>query len=84
VSSIISINIFLYGLIGPFAGALYQRFWQRRTMPAAMALLSAGYGLSTRATHYWQFVVLWGAVVVADSGMAATVLSAAVPVTAGA
>ncbi len=78
VSSIVSINIFLYGLIGPFAAALYQRFGLRRTMMAAMALLAAGYGLSTFATRYWQFVVLWGFVVGAGSGMAATVLGAAV------
>src|SRR6185436_15454741 len=37
-----------------------------------------GYGLSTIATRYWQFVVLWGFVVGAGSGMAATVLGAAV------
>src|SRR6478735_6745138 len=78
VSSIVSINIFLYGLIGPFAAALYQRFGLRRTMMTAMALLALGYGLSTVATHYWQFVVLWGFVVGAGSGMAATVLGAAV------
>jgi MFS family permease len=78
VSSIVSINIFLYGLIGPFAAALYQRFGLRRTMLAAMGLLSAGYGLSIAATSYWQFVVLWGFVVGAGSGMAATVLGAAV------
>lgn len=78
VSSIISINIFLYGLIGPFAAALYQRFGLRRTMLAAMALLSAGYGWSMAATSYWHFVVLWGLVVGAGSGTAATVLGAAV------
>ena len=78
VSSIVGINIFLYGLIGPFAAAVYQRFGLRRAMTAAMALLSAGYGLSTLATQYWQFVVLWGVVVGAGSGMAATVLGAAV------
>jgi len=78
VSSIVAVNIFLYGLIGPFAAALYQRFGLRRTMMAAMVLLSAGYGLSTLATAYWHFVVLWGFVVGAGSGMAATVLGAAV------
>ena len=78
VSSVVSINIFLYGMIGPFAAALYQRFGLRRTMMAAMALLGAGYGLSTVATKYWHFVVLWGFVVGAGSGMAATVLGAAV------
>ena len=78
VSAIISINIFLYGLIGPFAAALYQRFGLRRCMVAGMALLSAGYALSMVATAYWQFVVLWGLVVGAGSGLAATVLGAAV------
>jgi predicted MFS family arabinose efflux permease len=78
VSSIVSINIFLYGLVGPFAAALYQRFGLRRTMMAAMVLLASGYGLSTLATQYWQFVVLWGVVVGLGSGMAATVLGAAV------
>src|SRR5262249_14738748 len=78
VSSIVSVNIFLYGLMGPFAAALYQRFGLRRTMVAAMLLLTTGYGLSTIATHYWQFVVLWGVVVGLGSGMAATVLGAAV------
>jgi MFS family permease len=78
VSSIVSINIFLYGLIGPFAAALYQRFGLRRSMIAAMLLMSLGYGLSTLATRYWQFVMLWGFVVGAGSGTAATVLGAAV------
>lgn len=78
VSSIVAVNIFLYGLIGPFAAALYQRFGLRRTMIAAMLLLSAGYGLSTWATAYWHFVILWGFVVGAGSGLAATVLGAAV------
>jgi len=78
VSAIVSLNILLFGLIGPFAAALYQRFGLRRVMMVALALLSVGYGLSTRATHYWQFVLLWGFVVGAGSGLAATVLGAAV------
>ena len=78
VSAIISLNIFLYGLIGPFAAALYQRFGLRRCMLSGMALLSGGYALSILATAYWQFVVLWGFVVGAGSGLAATVLGAAV------
>ena len=78
VSAIVSVNIFLFGLIGPFAAALYQRFGLRKTMMAALALLSVGYGVSTMATQYWQFLLLWGFVVGAGSGLAATVLGAAV------
>ncbi len=78
VSAIISVNIFLFGLIGPFAAALYQRFGLRKTMMAALALLSVGYGVSTVTTQYWQFLLLWGVMVGAGSGLAATVLGAAV------
>ena len=41
VSSIVSINIFLYGLIGPFAAALYQRFSSRGNADYADRVLSA-------------------------------------------
>ena len=78
VSLVVSINIFLYGLVGPFAAALYQSIGLRRSMLLAMTMVGSGYGLSTLATHYWQFVILWGVVVGLGSGMAATVLGAAV------
>lgn len=78
VSSIVSVNIFLYGMIGPFAAALYQRFGLRKTMAAGMALISLGYGLSTQATTFPQFLMLWGLLVGVGSGLAATVLGAAV------
>ena len=72
VSGVIAVYRFLYGLSGPFAAALYQSFGLRRTMLLAMTLVGAGYGLSTLATHYWQFMLLWGVVVGTGSGMAAT------------
>ncbi len=78
VSFVISINIFLYGLVGPFAAALYQRLGLRQCMLTAMSMIGLGYGLSIYATHYWQFLLLWGVMVGLGSGMAATVLGAAV------
>ena len=63
VSSIVAINIFLYGLMGPFAAALYQRFGLRRSMVAAMMLLSLGYGLSTIATGTLVSAAISGAAV---------------------
>jgi len=78
VSAVISVNICLFGLVGPFAAALYHRFGLRLSMFTAMVLVGAGYGLSTLATSYWQFVLLWGVVVGLGSGTAATVLGAAV------
>ncbi len=78
VSSVVAANIFLYGLIGPFAAALYVRLGLRRTMMLGMALLAVGYGSTAFIKTYWQFVILWGLVVGAGSGMAAAVLGAAV------
>ena len=78
VSAIISVNILLYGLVGPFAAALYERLGLKRSMLVAMGLLGGGYALSSVATAYWQFLLLWGVTVGIGSGMAATVLGAAV------
>ena len=41
VSLSAAIGIFCYGMMGPFAGALMQRFGIRRTMITALALMSA-------------------------------------------
>lgn len=78
ISFAISINILLYGLMGPFAGALMQRFGIRRTTIAALALLAAGVTLSTHVTEPWQLVLSWGVLVGIGSGMVALVLGATV------
>jgi len=78
ISLAISINILLYGLMGPFAGALMQRLGIRRTTIGALALLAAGVTLSTRVTEPWQLVLSWGVLVGIGSGMVALVLGATV------
>ena len=78
VSLAVSVNILLYGLVGPFAGALMQRLGVRRTTIVALALLATGVSLATLVTQPWQLVLLWGAVVGTGSGMAALVLGATI------
>ena len=78
VSLAISLNILLYGLVGPFAGALMQRLGVRRTTLLALGLLAVGVSLSTLVTRPWQLVLLWGVVVGTGSGMAALVLGATI------
>ena len=78
VSLAVSVNILLYGLVGPFAGALMQRFGVRRTAIAALTLLATGVSLATLVTQPWQLVLLWGVVVGSGSGMAALVLGATI------
>ena len=78
ISLAISVNILLYGLMGPFAGALMQRLGLRRTTLAALSLLAVGVALATRITQPWQLVLVWGVIVGSGSGMVALVLGATV------
>src|SRR5438552_187980 len=78
ISFAVGLNIFLYGLIGPFAAAVMDRFGLRRTMLAALACIAAGVALTPLMTRPWQLVVLWGVVVGTGSGATALVLGATV------
>ena len=65
--------------MGPFTAALTERIGIRRTMAVAMALARGARSSSRPAcAQPWQLVVLWGLLVGIGSGMAATVLGAAV------
>ena len=78
ISLAISINIVLYGLMGPFAAALMQRFGIRRTIIAALALLALSSAGSAFMTEPWQLVLSWGIAVGLGSGVVALVLGATV------
>ena len=78
ISSSAAIGIFLYGLVGPFAAAVMDRFGLRRTMLAALACIAAGVALTPLMTRSWQLIVLWGVVVGTGSGATALVLGATV------
>src|SRR5437667_3496331 len=78
ISFAVGLNIFLYGLIGPFAAAVMDRFGLRRTMLGALALIAAGVALTPLMTRPWQLVMLWGVVVGIGSGSTALVLGATV------
>jgi sugar phosphate permease len=78
ISLAVSVNLLLYGLIGPFAAALYDAIGLRRTMAVALTLLAAGVSLTTLVTAPWQMVLLWGVVVGCGTGMIALGLSATV------
>src|SRR6516165_41146 len=78
ISFAIGVNIFLYGLIGPFAAAVMDRFGLRRTMLGALAGIAVGVALTPLMTRPWQLIVLWGVVVGTGSGATALVLGATV------
>ena len=78
ISFAIGLNIFLYGLIGPFAAAMMDRFGLRRTMLAALVCIASGVASTPLMTRPWQLIVLWGLVVGTGSGATALVLGATV------
>jgi MFS family permease len=78
ISGAIAINILLYGLIGPFAGAVIERFGLRRTVSAALLLLACGVAATSVMAAPWQLRLLWGLVVGTGTGMIAMVMGATV------
>jgi len=78
ISFAISVNIALYGLIGPFSAAAMQRYGIRRMVLGALLLLSVGTALSTQMSLPWHMVAAWGLLVGVGSGVAANTLAATV------
>ncbi len=78
ISFAVAVNIFLYGLAGPFAAAILERFGLRRTIMVALAIIASGVALTPLMQKSWQLVLLWGVVVGSGSGVTALVLGATV------
>lgn len=78
ISGALALRLALYGIMGPFAAALMQRYGLRTVVGVALALIVAGIGLATRMTSLWQLWVTWGLLVGVGTGMSAMVLGATV------
>ncbi len=76
ISFAIAVNLFLYGLTGPFGAALLERIGIRRGVAGALALIALGVGLTPFMHAAWQLVLLWGVVVGTGSGVVAMTLGA--------
>jgi predicted MFS family arabinose efflux permease len=74
----ISINLILYGCIGPFAAAIMERFGVRRSVLTALTLIAFGVGSTVLMRESWQLILLWGFVVGCGTGFLATVLATTV------
>src|SRR5207245_6271880 len=78
LSSAVSVNLVLYGLVGPFAAALMERFGIRRTILVSLAVICAGVALTSQMRSSWQLVLTWGILVGLGTGTTAIVLGATV------
>ncbi len=67
ISAAVAINIALFGLIGPFAASLMDRWGLRRLVLSALALLSIAVALTTLMKSQWQLTLLWGVLVGLES-----------------
>jgi sugar phosphate permease len=79
ISFAVGVNLLLYGLVGPFAAALMDRFGVRRTMAVALAVTAAGVALTPLMRQPWELVLLWGVVVGAGCGVIGSFLAAYIP-----
>src|SRR5256885_8553232 len=59
ISVALAIRLLLFGLMGPFAAALMNRYGLRRMATIALTLIVAGLVLSLGMTRVWQLILLW-------------------------
>src|ERR1700737_3261681 len=78
ISVAVFINLLLFGLTGPFAAALMNRFGIRAVTVGALGTVATGALLTTVMTAPWQLYLLWGVVVGLGTGCMASVLAATV------
>ncbi len=78
ISAAVAINIALFGLIGPFAASVMDKWGLRRVILAAVALLAVSVALTTQMRHQWELMLLWGVLVGTGTGVTSLVLAAVV------
>ena len=78
VSSALALRFALFGLMGPFAAVLMERYGLRAVMCVGLALVGSGMALVTLASQLWQLFIVWSLMLGVGTGMTALVLGAVV------
>ncbi len=78
ISSALAVRFMLYGLMGPFAAVMLERYGLRRVVCLALLLVAGGVVAVTRMTALWQLIFSWGIVLGFGSGLTALVMGATV------
>jgi MFS family permease len=78
ISGAVSLNILLFGLVGPFAAGLIQTIGLKGTVVGSMVLLVVGAGLSSFVTEIWELYLTWGVLVGLGSGAGMVGLATAI------
>lgn len=78
ISIAMAIRLVLFGLMGPFSAAFMIHFGVRKTVTAALVMISSGLVGSVFMTEEWHMIVLWGFIIGLGTGMTALVLGATI------
>ncbi|MFV3128847.1 MFS transporter [Niveispirillum sp. KHB5.9] len=78
ISAALAVRLVLFGLMGPFAAALINRFGVRRMALTSLTVINVGMILSLAMSQLWQLMLLWGVVIGIGTGMTALVMGATI------
>ena len=78
ISFALAIRLALFGLMGPFAAVLMNRFGVRRIVLTALVIIAMTLIASLAMTEVWQLVLFWGIGVGIGTGLTAMVLGATI------
>ena len=78
ISSALALRFALFGLMGPFAAVLMERYGLRAVMCVGLALVGSGMALVTFASQLWQLFIVWSLMLGVGTGLTALVLGAVV------
>jgi sugar phosphate permease len=78
ISGVLAVRVFLYGLAGPFAAAVMQRFGVRKVVPVALGMIVMGLVAAMWMTALWQLWICWGILLGIATGATANVLGATI------
>jgi len=78
ISAALAIRFLLFGLMGPFAAVLMNRFGVRRVVLVALCIIATSIAASLAMTQLWQLVLLWGVAIGLGTGLTAMVLGATI------
>ncbi len=78
LSGAVAINLFLFGLAGPFLGRLMDLYGVKAITIVLIVLVTLGAGGSVLMQEPWQLYLLWGVIIGAGSGGTSMIMGSAV------